>query len=37
VTRACFSGIVISRLIEEGLLLLVVDHHPLSLRIHLFG
>jgi hypothetical protein len=37
VTRAWVSGLVISWLVEDGLLLLVVDHHPLSLRIHLFG
>jgi hypothetical protein len=37
VTRARVSGLVISWLVEDGLLLLIVDHHPLSLRIHLFG
>jgi hypothetical protein len=37
VTRARVSGLVISWLVEDGHLLLVVDHHPLSLRIHLFG
>jgi hypothetical protein len=31
------SGLVVSWLVEERLLLLIVDHHPLSLRIHLFG
>jgi hypothetical protein len=36
VTLAGVSGLVISWLVEDGLLL-VVDHHPLSLRIHLFG
>jgi hypothetical protein len=36
-TRARVSGLVVPWLVEEGLLLLVVDHHPLSLRIHLFG
>jgi hypothetical protein len=36
-TRARVSGLVVSRLVVEGLLFLVVDHHPLSLRIYLFG
>src|SRR5688500_2366758 len=36
-TRAGVSGFVVPRLVEDGLLLLIVDHHPLSLRIHLFG
>jgi uncharacterized membrane protein (DUF441 family) len=36
-TRALVSGFVVSWLVEEGLLLLIVDHHPLALRIHLFG
>jgi hypothetical protein len=37
VTRARVSGLIVLWFIEDGLLLLVVDHHPLSLRIHLFG
>jgi hypothetical protein len=37
VTRARVSGLVVPWLVEDGLLLLIVDHHPLSLRIHLFG
>jgi hypothetical protein len=37
VTRARVSGLIVSWLVEYGLLLLIVDHHPLSLRIHLFG
>jgi hypothetical protein len=36
-TRAGVIGFVIPWLVEDGLLLIVVDHHPLSLRIHLFG
>ena len=36
-TRARVGRLVILRLIEDRLLLIVVDHHPLSLRIHLFG
>jgi hypothetical protein len=36
-TRAGVSGFVVPRLVEDGLLLLIVDHHRLSLRIHLFG
>jgi hypothetical protein len=36
-TRARVSRFVVPWLIEDGLLLLIVDHHPLSLRIHLFG
>ena len=36
VTRARVSGLIVSWLVEDGLLFLVVDHHPLSLRIHLF-
>jgi hypothetical protein len=36
-TRARVSGLIVSLLVEDGLLLLIVDHHPLSLRIHLFG
>src|SRR5688572_14132264 len=35
-TRAGVIGFVVPRLVEDGLLLIVVDHHPLSLRIHLF-
>ena len=35
-TRARVSGLVVPWLVEDGLLI-VVDHHPLSLRIHLFG
>jgi hypothetical protein len=35
-TQAGVSGFVVSRLVEDGLLLLIVDHHPLSLRIHIF-
>jgi hypothetical protein len=37
VTRARVSGLVISWLVEDGFLFLIVDHHPLSLRIHFFG
>jgi hypothetical protein len=29
--------LVIFRLVDERLLLLIIDHNPLSLRIHLFG
>jgi hypothetical protein len=36
-TRARVQGLIISWLVDDGLLCLVVDHHPLSLRIHLFG
>jgi hypothetical protein len=36
-TRAGVSSFVIPWLVENGLLLLIVDHHPISLRIHLFG
>jgi hypothetical protein len=36
-TPAGVIGFVVPRLIEDGLFLIVVDHHPLSLRIHLFG
>jgi hypothetical protein len=36
-TRAGVIGFVVPRLVEDGLLLIVVDHHPLSLRIHPFG
>ena len=36
-TRARVRGLVVPRLVEDGLLLLIIDHHPLSLRIHLFG
>jgi hypothetical protein len=35
--RARVIGFVVPQLIEDGLLLIVIDHHPLSLRIHLFG
>ena len=37
VARARVGRLVILRLVEDRLLLVVVDHHPLSLRIHLFG
>ena len=30
-------GLVIPWLVDEGLLLLIVDHYPLALSIHLFG
>jgi hypothetical protein len=36
-TRAGVIDFVVPWLVEDGLLLIVVDHHPLSLRIHLFG
>jgi hypothetical protein len=36
-TLARVSRLVVFWLIDEGLLLLVVDHYPLSLRIHPFG
>jgi hypothetical protein len=36
-TRAGVIGFVVPRLVEDGFLLLIVDHHPLALRIHLFG
>jgi hypothetical protein len=36
-TRAKVNGLVVPWLVEDGLLLLIVDHHPHSLRIHLFG
>jgi hypothetical protein len=36
-TRAKVIDFVVPWLVEDGLLLIVVDHHPLSLRIHLFG
>jgi chemotaxis protein histidine kinase CheA len=36
-TRARVSGLIVPWLVEDGLLLLIIDHHPLSLRIHLFG
>jgi hypothetical protein len=36
-TRAGVIGFVVPWLVEDGLLLIVIDHHPLSLRIHLFG
>src|SRR5688500_2684390 len=37
VVRARVIGLVIPWLVDEGLLLLVVDHNSLPLRIHLFG
>jgi hypothetical protein len=37
VARARVGRLVIFRLIDEGLLFLIIDHDPLSLRIHLFG
>src|SRR6187455_1601246 len=37
VARARVSRLVIFGLVEEGLLLLIIDHNPLALRIHLFG
>jgi hypothetical protein len=37
VARARVSRLVIFRLVDEGLLLLIIDHNPLALRIHLFG
>src|SRR5688572_13034531 len=37
VARARVVGLVIIWLVDEGLLFLVVDHHPLAFRIHLFG
>jgi hypothetical protein len=37
VARARVGRLVILRLVDEGLLLLIVDHNPLALRIHLFG
>jgi hypothetical protein len=36
----CFNNLcflVIFWIIDEGLLLLIIDHHPLAPRIHLFG
>jgi hypothetical protein len=36
-TRAGVIDFVVPWLVEDGLLLIVVDHHPLSLMIHLFG
>jgi hypothetical protein len=36
-TRAGVIDFVVPWLVEDGLLLIVIDHHPLSLRIHLFG
>jgi hypothetical protein len=36
VTRARVGRLVIFRLVDEGLLLLIIDHNPLALRIHLF-
>jgi hypothetical protein len=37
VARARVSRLVIFWINDEGLLLLIIDHHPLALRIHLFG
>ena len=37
VARARVVGLVIPWLVDEGLLLLIIDHNPLALRIHLFG
>jgi hypothetical protein len=37
VARARVGRFVIFRLVDEGLLLLIIDHNPLALRIHLFG
>jgi hypothetical protein len=37
VARARVGRLVILRLVDEGLLLLIVDHDSLPLRIHLFG
>jgi hypothetical protein len=37
VARARVGRLIIFRLVDEGLLLLIIDHHPLALRIHLFG
>jgi hypothetical protein len=37
VARARVSRLVIFWIVDEGLLLLIIDHHPLALRIHLFG
>ena len=37
VARARVVGLVIPWLVDEGLLLLIVDHDSLPLRIHLFG
>jgi hypothetical protein len=36
VARARVGRFVILRLVDEGLLLLIVDHNSLPLRIHLF-
>jgi hypothetical protein len=36
-TRARVRGLIICWLVDDRLLCLVIDHHPLSLRIHLFG
>jgi hypothetical protein len=37
VARARVSRFVIFWIVDEALLLLIIDHHPLALRIHLFG
>src|SRR5688572_24072211 len=37
VARAHVGRLVILGLVDEGLLLLIIDHNPLALRIHLFG
>jgi hypothetical protein len=37
VARSRVGRLVIFRLVDEGLLLLIIDHNPLALRIHLFG
>jgi hypothetical protein len=37
VARARVGRLVILRLVDEGLLLLIIDHDSLPLRIHLFG
>jgi hypothetical protein len=37
VARARVGRLLILRLVDEGLLLLIIDHDSLPLRIHLFG
>ena len=37
VALARVSRLVIFWIIDEGLLLIIIDHHPLALRIYLFG
>jgi hypothetical protein len=37
VARARVGRLVIFWLVDERLLLLIIDHNPLALRIHLFG